>query len=391
MDTEDTIAENLKLRQKFKSLGVSFLDTEVDIGLACARAALHPGNSPEWKLKNQTNAQKAYDTFVRLRKKLALTEADLQKIQDKVLQLESSLGQLRQSCCAAEATCLLHEADSNSDKERGETVSKLLETEERMRLAEDALLKAEKLTVVGRMAASIAHEINNPLSTAMELVRLAQNADDIPQHIKESLEIANQELNRAAQIARSTLTFFRESPTPVRTNLLELTESVLLFQQSNIRKAGVQLEKGLIGSQPICAFPGELRQILTNLVSNAVEAMRSGGKLVVRVHPARNWRTGEEGYRILVADTGPGISPESRKKLFEPFYTTKGEEGTGLGLWITSHLVQKHRGSIQYRSRCVNDNQKDGSIFSVWLPLTHDFDFATSSEHHGGAITLTGD
>jgi PAS domain S-box-containing protein len=242
------------------------------------------------------------------------------------------------------------------------------------RQAEETLLKTERLAVAGRMAASIAHEINNPLDAAIGLVYLTRTEDRIPQHVKERLETVEHELNRAAKITQSTLTFYRESPSPVPVNLGELVESILAFQQSNIRNAGVEVRRELAYSQPICAFPGELRQVLTNLVANAVEAMQGRrGKLVIRVHPARDWRSGREGYQIIVADNGPGIPAEARQKLFEPFYTTKGEKGTGLGLWITSQLVQKHGGSVKFRSCCDTATHKSGTLFSVWLPRTHDF------------------
>jgi PAS domain S-box-containing protein len=245
----------------------------------------------------------------------------------------------------------------------------------RERHAEEALLKAEKLAVAGRMAASIAHEINNPLDAAMSLLYLVRTDDQVPENAKENLTLVEYELNRAAQITRSTLTFYRESPKPVPTNPAELIESVLQFQQPVIRKAGVEVEKELVYSQPILAFPGELRQVFTNLVSNAVEAMRTEGKLVVHVHPARNWRTGQDGYRIVIGDNGPGIPPESRRKLFEAFYTTKGEKGTGLGLWITDQLVQKHGGRVTFRSRHSVKGKlgASGTVFSVWLPLRHAF------------------
>jgi PAS domain S-box-containing protein len=240
--------------------------------------------------------------------------------------------------------------------------------------SEEALIKSEKLAAAGRMAASIAHEINNPLATAIDLVYLVRNDDEVPQHIKGHLEMLEHELNRAAHITRSTLTFYRESPTPVQTNLAELAESVLTIQQGNIRRAGVTLAKDLRGSQPIQAFPGELRQVLTNLISNAVESMQGrDGKLAVRVHSAKDWRSGRDGYRILIADNGPGIPPSSRNRIFNPFYTTKGEKGTGLGLWISSQLVEKHGGSIRCRSRSESLDQRTGTVFSVWLPLAHEF------------------
>jgi PAS domain S-box-containing protein len=243
----------------------------------------------------------------------------------------------------------------------------------RERHAEEALVRAEKLAVAGRMAASIAHEINNPLDAAMGLVYVSLNDGGVPQHIKEQLKLVQNELHRAALITRSTLTFYRESRNPVPTDVVDLIESVLAFQEPNIRKAGVEVRKELICSQPVCAFPGELRQIFTNLICNAIDAMRTNGKLVVRVHPANDLYSQRAGCRIVIADSGPGIPHQIRKKLFEPFFTTKGEKGTGLGLWIANQLVQKHGGRIKLRSRCSGPEREGGTVFVVWLPLTPEF------------------
>jgi signal transduction histidine kinase len=154
---------------------------------------------------------------------------------------------------------------------------------------------------------------------------------------------------------------------------VEIAESVLSLQQGSIRKAGVELHTDLNFSQSIYAFPGELRQVFTNLISNAVEVLPRNGTLIIRIHAARDWRGGRDGYRIVIADNGPGIPEESRKKLFEPFYTTKGERGTGLGLWITRQLLHKHGGSIRFRSRHATPSRTGGTVFSVWLPLEHEF------------------
>jgi PAS domain S-box-containing protein len=240
------------------------------------------------------------------------------------------------------------------------------------RQAEEVLVRTEKLAAAGRMAASIAHEINNPLNAAIGILYLARTNKDVPQEVNQQLQAIEREINRAALITRSTLTFYRESPNPVPTNPVELVEGVLAFQQVNIGKAGVQVSTDLVYSGPIYAFPGELRQILTNLISNAIEVLPEKGRLVVRVHPARDWRTGRDGYRIMVADNGSGIPPETRTKLFAPFYTTKGEKGTGLGLWITSQLVEKNGGAIKFRSRYDSPDRNGGTVFSVWLPLAHD-------------------
>jgi signal transduction histidine kinase len=166
-------------------------------------------------------------------------------------------------------------------------------------------------------------------------------------------------------------------------------ESVLKFQQGTLRKAAIELQTKMVYAQPIYAFPGELRQVVTNLVSNAVEAMQRNGKLFVRVHPARDWRNGQVGYRILVADSGHGISQETSKRLFDAFYTTKGDNGTGLGLWIINQLVQKHGGYIRFRSRGQSTSRSSGTLFTVFLPLVHDFTNADASigMNDGNAVT----
>jgi polar amino acid transport system substrate-binding protein len=241
------------------------------------------------------------------------------------------------------------------------------------RQSQEALVRSEKLASVGRTAAVIAHEINNPLAAALALVYMARNDEAVPRRAKERLALAEHELNRAGQITHSTLMYYRESPNPVPTNPVELVQSVLTFQRGNIRKAEIQLQTVFSNSEPIYAFPGELRQVFTNLISNAIDALPPQGKLVVRVHPARDHASMRDGYRIVVADNGPGIAEESRPKLFEPFYTTKGEKGTGLGLWVTKQLVGKHGGIIAFRSRCGPTNCQSGTVFSVWLPRAHDF------------------
>jgi PAS domain S-box-containing protein len=240
------------------------------------------------------------------------------------------------------------------------------------RQSQEALIKAEKLAVAGRMAASIAHEINNPLAAASALLYTCRTDETVPEQIRERLQLVENELNRAAQITRSTLTFYRESPEPVPTNPVELVESVLQFYQTRLRKSGIEVQTQFHYSQPIQAFPGELRQVFINLIANAIDAMPTEGKLVIRVHPARHWRTGSEGYRIIFADNGSGILPENRQRLFQPFFTTKGESGTGLGLWISSQLVRKHGGELSFRSECGRPGHRSGTVFSVWLPLTHD-------------------
>ena len=297
----------------------------------------------------------------------ALIEASLSERHEynTTFRIVSDYGETRTVTSRGKAFC-------NEDGQPVRLVGVLMDIT-RERQAQEALLKAEQLAVAGRMSASIAHEINNPLDAASGLLYLCQTEDGVPERIKENLKRVEHELHRAAQITRSTLTFYRESPNPVSTSVVELIESVLEFQQPSIRKAGVAVQTDLVNSKPMYAFPGELRQIFTNLISNAIEAMQRNGRLVVRVHPAHNWNSNRDGYRIVIADNGSGILPDARKKLFEAFYTSKGEKGTGLGLWITSQLVNKHGGSIRFRSCHASTHARSGTLFSVWLPLRHEF------------------
>jgi PAS domain S-box-containing protein len=262
-------------------------------------------------------------------------------------------------------------AFSNSDGKPIRLVGVLMDiTKERQ--AQEALAKAEKFAVAGRMAASIAHEINNPLDAASGRLYLCRIDNRLPEDVKEELAAVEQELQRAGKITRSTLSFYRESPVPKETNLAELVDSVLEFQQARVRKSGIAVQKKFNSSETVVAYSGELRQIFTNLIGNALDAMGTNGVLKLRVHAATDWRTSRKGYRVTIGDTGPGIPTEARRKLFNAFYSTKGEKETGLGLWITEQLVRKHEGNIRVKSRHAGNvgmTKRTGTVFSVWLPL----------------------
>ncbi len=212
--------------------------------------------------------------------------------------------------------------------------------------AERALLQSEKLVSVGRLASSIAHEINNPLEALTNLVYIARERATDPESV-ELLRTAEEELERVSQIARHTLRFYRQSSNRANVHLRSVFEAIVSLYRARFEAAGITAEIECDEALDLCCFDGELRQILVHLVSNSFDAMRQGGRL--RLRARRNSRT-DDVLRILVADTGTGISREAKGHLFEPFQSTKGIMGAGLGLWITRDLTVNNGGTIRVRS-----------------------------------------
>lgn len=231
--------------------------------------------------------------------------------------------------------------------------------------AEVALYQAEKLSAAGRMAAIIAHEINNPIGSVLNALYLLDQ-QSLTQQASAYLAIANREALRIAHIVRQTLGLVRESAMPTRVDVSEILEDVLSLYQGRIRKNGVCVVRRYDVPGELTGFPGELRQIFSNLVINAVEAMGQGGELTLHIARAHDLKLKRPGIRVYIADAGPGIDPAHQKRMFEPFFTTKGENGTGLGLWVTRGLVAKHAGSIRMRSS--TQPGKSGTCFAVFLP-----------------------
>jgi signal transduction histidine kinase len=222
----------------------------------------------------------------------------------------------------------------------------------------------EKLAATGRLAASIAHEINNPLEAVTNLVYLARKQ---PLKGEEYLKLADRELDRIAQITRNTLGFYRDSASPTRVNISEVLEEVLALYARKLQFKKIALHSDYGAGVEILGYPGEIRQIFANLIANAIEALPEEGILTVRAVRATSLNgAGKPGVRITFLDTGSGIAPKDRRKIFEPFYTTKKDVGTGLGLWLTLGLVEKHNGSIRVRSSVQSG--KTWTVFSVFLP-----------------------
>lgn len=231
-------------------------------------------------------------------------------------------------------------------------------------LQQEALRKSEKLAAVGQLASSIAHEINNPLESTMNLLYLV-SASSTMEEVQEYTKIAQTELARVAEITLQTLRFNRHHSKPVEVHMAELVHTVLKLYAGRMDARSIGSKVEVIGDARICALEGELRQVVNNLVRNAVDVMSEGGMLSLRLHPQRDPYSNDPGVRLTVADTGEGIRPEIQKHLFEPFYTTKENMGTGLGLWVSKGIVEKHGGKIRARTR-----RGEGTVFSVWLPVT---------------------
>jgi PAS domain S-box-containing protein len=215
--------------------------------------------------------------------------------------------------------------------------------------AEKALLQSEKLASVGRLASSIAHEINNPLESVTNLLYiLAARVED--QETRQFVVMAQEELARVSQIATHTLRFHKQSSNQTEVDLRALAESIFALYRARLDSSQVMAVVDCSSNARLVCYEGELRQILVNLVANAYDAMRLGGKLMLRAHPSRDWKSGATGIRLLVADNGSGMDGETRRRLFEPFYSTKGIGGTGLGLWISRDLIAKNGGTVSFRS-----------------------------------------
>ena len=239
------------------------------------------------------------------------------------------------------------------------------------RQAQAALLASEKLAVAGRLAATIAHEIHNPLDSVSNLLYLMRTGSN-PEENTRFLEMAQGELSRATQISRALLGMYRESRTAVGLDIASLLSSVLVLLDGRFREIGVQIKADLEQPSVVSGFPAELRQVFTNLLVNAAEASPRGEIVEVRTRPSAGITpsdpaaTRRPGVLITVEDRGSGIDPDTQRKLFQPFFSTKGEAGTGLGLWVSRGIVEKHGGTIELASS--TDPEHHGTIVSVFLP-----------------------
>lgn len=238
------------------------------------------------------------------------------------------------------------------------------------RRVEQALLQSEKLAAVGRLASSIAHEINNPLEAVTNLLYLAQHSATKPE-VREYLNIAEAELRRVSGIARQTLRFYRQSTNATPVAMPDLIGDTLPLYQGRLTNAGIHVERRDRSRLPVTCFEGEIRQVLSNLLGNAIDAIGShAGRILVRSREATHWTSGRRGVVLTVADTGSGMSKTAQTKIFDAFFTTKGASGTGLGLWISRQIVDRHQGILSVRSS--QSSHSRGTVFTLFLPAGED-------------------
>jgi PAS domain S-box-containing protein len=234
------------------------------------------------------------------------------------------------------------------------------------RMSESALMRAEKLAAAGRLAASVAHEVNNPLEGLTNLVYLARRSEDLHE-VRHMLTQAEDELGRIAHITRQSLGFYRETSNPTQFRPSTIVREVADFYASRAANLGVAFAVNTDTEQEVVGTAGELRQILSNLIANSLDACSSGAVIRIDARSATDPRTpARTGVRITIADTGFGIPTEHLESIFEPFFTTKKDTGTGLGLWVSRELVKKHGGSLRVRSR--TSDPRCGTVFSIFLP-----------------------
>lgn len=253
-----------------------------------------------------------------------------------------------------------------------EAIAAVIQEITNQKRAEQALIQSEKLAAVGRLASSISHEINNPLESITNLFYLISTSNELPPAIAGYVRTAQSELSRVCQIATQTLRFHRQAVNATRVTAKDLVSAVLDLYHGRLLNSGIHVETDFLTSHPILCFENDIRQVLNNLIANAIDAMRQGGRLIVRAHNAtdRSVANARKGIRISIADTGHGMSPAIQARLFEPFYTTKELNGTGLGLWISAGIVDRHYGRLTFRSS--QHPVAHGTIFSLFLPYVEE-------------------
>jgi PAS domain S-box-containing protein len=239
--------------------------------------------------------------------------------------------------------------------------------------AEEALRTSEKLASVGRLAATVAHEINNPLAAVVNLIYLIKKHPDLPPAVRRYVNTAEEELNRISSLTKQTLGFYREERGAAPMHLGELLRNLVAVFSPRVQNKSVNLKLQVRSDPEIVAVKGEIRQLVANLLGNSVDAVPQNGFITLRIK-AVNTPNRTPGVRFTIFDTGPGIPQRIRTRIFEPFFTTKKDVGTGLGLWICKAIVEKHKGTLRLRSRTTPG--KSWTAFSIFLPA----DAAAESE-----------
>ena len=227
-------------------------------------------------------------------------------------------------------------------------------------------MQSEKLAATGRMAAAIAHEINNPLESVMNLVFLARQHSESSGKAHEYLLTAEEELERVSHIARQTLGYYKDTGLPTEIYLHDLIENVLTVYNSRLTSTGIAVDLQFNDLQKLVASRGEMLQVFSNVIANAIDAMRQGGSLKISTRQLIG--ISEDGIQTVIRDNGTGIDREHLDRIFEPFFTTKGDLGTGIGLWVAKQLIEKRGGRISVASSTEQGNS--GTSITIFLPIT---------------------
>jgi len=231
---------------------------------------------------------------------------------------------------------------------------------------EEALLRAEKLATLGRMAATIAHEINNPLEAVTNTLYLARATAENPASVRRYLDMADDELNRIAHITRQTLGFYRESAAPAVVSVGTILDAAEDLLRAKIKAKRATIEKQYELDRRVAAVPGELRQVFSNLLANSLDAIEEQGAIRLRISRSTVLTNGQPRIRVTIADNGKGMDAATLPRIFEPLFTTKEATGSGLGLWVSKQIIEKHGGSIRVRSN--HRKPRRGTVISIFLP-----------------------
>jgi PAS domain S-box-containing protein len=238
------------------------------------------------------------------------------------------------------------------------------------RKSQELMRRTEKLSAAARLSATVAHEINNPLEAVGNLIYIAKATAGSSPDVIRHLELAEQELERVAHITRQTLGFYRESNEAEQIDIRTLIDSVLRLYSNKLTSKSIRIQREYAGCPSLFGIPGELKQVISNLVSNAVDAVGTNGEIRFGLHGVENNGNGGR-IQMVIEDDGPGIPAEHLERIFEPFFTTKKDIGTGLGLWVTKEIVERHGGSISVTPQNGGDGL-GGASFVIELPCTSD-------------------
>ena len=249
--------------------------------------------------------------------------------------------------------------------------------------SEDALRKTEKLAATGRLAASIAHEVNNPLEAITNLLYLLRNFCNLDEAALKYVTMAEREGKRIAEIAQQTLRFYRQSTMPHRAKMAELLDSVLDLYQGRLNGLNVRVERNYDPNLDLFCFAGEIRQVFANFIGNAVDATTSGGRLVVRARQSRSWKFPElQRGAIHRGRYRPGHERRSPGTGVRSLFHHQGGSGTGLGLWVSHEIILKHRGIVHVRSRPSSDHGLSGTVFQIFLPDDDKLSYLPRPSYH---------